>query len=487
MEVQQLLKVINPKKETADVPLIVDVDGTLIHGDLLYEVIALSIKQSPVQFIKHLPLLFKGKALFKEKIFQLVDLDYTCLPYNRELIEFLVNEALSGRNIILATASPTSAAREISKVHPLFTTVFGTENNINLKGKNKLDVLVNNFGSGNFDYIGNSNADRLIFSSSRYAYLVNPTKRLIKSTGKDSHIKNIWQTKRASLRDYFKEMRLYQWIKNILVFIPLLTSHSFYSLPIILTTFVAFISFGLVSSSGYLINDILDINSDRHHQRKFQRPIASGKISIPSAGLLSVLLLCSGAIIASRLNMLFLYTLLAYYITSISYSWFLKKLPLYDVFVLAGLYSVRVFAGSVIIHVTLSFWLFAFSTFIFLSLAFLKRYTEMIAITDGDDLKKLNRGYLKRDAASIQVMGIASGFLAIIVFALYINSEDVTRLYAHPSRLWLICFLFLFWISHIWLRTSREKMTDDPIVFALKDINSYLILIATLILITASL
>ncbi len=487
IKVKAFVRASYPKSEDKNLPLIVDVDGTLIHTDLLYEAVLSLIRKNPLQFIRCLLLLFKSKALFKEQIFQHTDLDFERLPYNQELLEFLKKEKYKGRNLMLATASPISAAQEISKVHPLFDEVFGTLNNINLKGANKRNILVSRFGRGNFDYIGNSNSDTVIFSVSRYSYLVNPGTSLTKKVQRVSFIKKIWQSKKATLKDYCKELRLYQWVKNILIFVPLLTSHSFYSINSIMLTSGAFIAFGLLASSGYLINDIFDINSDRNHPKKFQRPVASGKISIPNAIFLSVFLFASGALIAVNISDTFFYTGISYYLISVSYSLFFKKLALYDVFLLACLYSIRVFAGSVAIQVSLSFWLFAFSAFIFLSLAFLKRYTEMITIGDQQTLKKQNRGYSYEDTSSLQIMGIISSFLAIIVFALYINSPDVMKLYANPSRLWFICFLLLFWISHIWLKTSRGKMTNDPIVFALKDTTSYIILILSLLIVYTSL
>jgi 4-hydroxybenzoate polyprenyltransferase len=251
----------------------------------------------------------------------------------------------------------------------------------------------------------------------------------------------------------------------------------------LLTSFFAFLAFNLVASAGYLLNDLLDIASDRRHPRKKFRPVASGKIPVTKALIIAVVFLAGGLIFAATLNLFFFAVLLFYFFTSFSYSLFLKKIVLYDVFILAFLYSIRVFAGAVVIDVALSFWLIAFSTFMFLSLAFVKRYSELMQIDDAADLKNRGRGYVVEDLNLLQVMGVVSGFLAIVVFSLYINSPEVTQLYSNPKILWATSFLFLFWVSRIWLFTTRGKMTDDPIVFAIKDVTSYVIFLLAGILI----
>ncbi len=467
--------VVNKQSTESEIPLVVDIDGTLINTDLLYEAVILLIKKNPFYILKCLLWAFKGKAYFKNRIFGLINLDYLHLPYNEDLINFIEKEFASGRKIILASASPVSAAIGISKIHPIFTEVYGTQNNINLKGSNKLKVLTDRFGKGKFDYIGNSNADSVIFENARNSYLVNPSGSIEKKSKRIANVKFTWKSSKANFVDYLQAIRVYQWIKNLLLFVPLITSHSFRSIDLFESTWGAFWVFSLVASSGYLINDVLDMSSDRNHPQKRYRPVASGKISILNASVLAVVFLASGLFLASKFNAAFFYTLLFYFTISLAYSVYLKKLALYDVFVLAMLYSLRVFAGGEVIDVPISFWLIAFSTFIFLSLAFLKRYSELITIKDSTALKKQNRGYASEDVYLVRIMGIVSGFLAIIVFALYINSPDVIRLYSKPLMLWSISFLLLFWINRMWLITSHGKMTDDPIVFTLKDITSYVI------------
>lgn len=479
--------VLNIPFQETEVPLVVDIDGSLLKTDLLYEAMISLIRKNPIQFLKCLPSITKGKVFFKNNIFRYAEIDYKNLPYNEEILQFCSNEFLQGRKLVLATASPLKSAIEISKLFPMFSEVYGTEDKVNVKGRNKLKILIDRFGKGKFDYIGNSKADKVIFSSSRNSYLVNPLQSVEKKTKKIANLTYTWHSERASLKDYIKEIRAYQWIKNILIFVPLITAHLFFSMHAIVLTTIAFFIFSMVASSGYLLNDILDVQSDRIHPKKRDRAIASGKMSIPNALLLGILFLSSGLYFAISMNVIFFYTLLFYFIVSFLYSFFLKKMVLYDVFVLAMLYSIRVFAGSLVVNVPLSFWLISFSTFIFLSLAFLKRYSELISLTDKDILKKQSRGYYYEDKNLVQGMGIASGFLAIVVFALYINSNEVMVLYSRPKVLWPISFLLLFWIGRIWLFTTRGKMTDDPIVFSLKDITSYFVFLLCGILMLAAL
>ena len=352
-----------------------------------------------------------------------------------------------------------------------------------LKGKNKLKVLVDKFGEFKFDYIGNSNTDLEIFAKSRYSYLVNPSRSLEKKTRRISNLKHIWKFKKVNLKDYLKAIRAYQWIKNLLIFVPLITSLSFNSTKLIGLATGGFFAFSFIASAGYIINDLLDLNSDRLHPHKKFRSFASGELSIATGFTLVVVLLSMGTVIATQLSFQFTVILLVYLFTSLSYSFYFKNIVLYDVFILSLLYSIRVIAGGLVTYIPISFWLIAFSTFLFLSLAFVKRYSELIDIRDEKGLMERGRQYRKIDLSSLQIMGIVSGFISVVVFSLYLNSPEVRQLYSHPNALWMISFCLIIWISRIWIVTNRGEMTDDPIIFALKDTSSYgLFLIGGLIL-----
>ncbi|MEO8771402.1 MAG: UbiA family prenyltransferase [Ferruginibacter sp.] len=456
-----------------DFPLVVDLDGTLIKTDLLYEGAIILLRKNPLYIFKFLLWLLKGKAYLKNRIFKIAPLQYESLPYNMQLLKFLEGQSSRGRRLILATASLKAHAQEIAKIYPIFDEVFGTEN-VNLKGRHKLKLLVNQFGALKFDYIGDSRADLKIFPSSRYSYLVNPSRSLENKTEKISHLKHTWNSKKLHVKDYIKAARVYQWIKNVLIFVPLFTSHSLNSLNLLLQAVAAFFAFSFAASAGYIINDLFDLNSDRSHPRKRLRPFASGKLSIATGVILTFILLAVGLLIASQLNPQFLIALIIYFVFSFSYSLYLKKIVLYDVFILALLYSSRVIAGGLVTNIAISFWLIAFSTLLFLSLAFVKRYSELMKIKGEGSLKNRGREYGMQDLNLLQVMGITTGFLSIVVFSLYIESPEVSRLYSYPKVLWGISLLFLFWISRIWVITNRGEMTDDPIVFAVKDASSYL-------------
>ena len=457
-----------------NIPLVVDLDGTLLHSDLLHEGIIILLRKNPLYLFSLLIWFLKGKVYFKNQVFKKIIFPYDLLPWNKNLLSFLKAESLKGRKLILATASLKSNADEICKQFPIFDEILGTIE-INLKGQNKLKVLVDKFGEFKFDYIGNSKSDLTIFASSRYTYLVNPSISLERKTREVSKLKYIWKTKKSRFKEYLKAIRVYQWIKNILIFIPLITSHSFYVGKPLFDAILGFFAFSFTASGGYVINDLLDLNSDRSHPRKCFRPFASGKLSISSGILLASFFLVMGLWIASQVNTLFLMILCGYFITSFSYSLYLKKLVLYDVFILAFLYSTRIIGGGAASHISISFWLITFSTFIFLSLAFVKRYSELLKVDNNSSLKDRGRDYTKTDLNLLQIMGIVSGFLSVVVFSLYIDSPEIFQLYSRPKILWTISFLLLFWISRIWLITNRGQMTDDPIIYAVKDKVSYMV------------
>jgi 4-hydroxybenzoate polyprenyltransferase len=458
-------------------PLVVDLDETLISTDLLHEGLILLLRKNPLYLFSCVIWILRGKAYLKNKIFTLIHIPAELLPYNTEILELLKREAEGGRKLVLATASLLSNALAIAAIHPIFYKIYGTENNVNLKSDKKLSLLIREFGKSKFDYIGNSYSDLKIFASARYSYLVNPSFLVRTKARKKSHVKQIWNFKKGPFKSYFKAIRMYQWVKNLLIFVPLITSHSFFSIRSLRLAMLAFVSFSLVASAGYLINDLLDLNADRIHPRKRLRPLASGRISILNGFVFSIMLLVAAFILASRLNYKFWMIVLFYFFTSLSYSIYLKRIVLYDVFVLAVLYSTRVFAGGVATNISLSSWLIAFSTFIFLSLAFVKRYSELLHVGDDNILEKRGRGYFVEDIPLLQTMGVVSGFLSVIVFSLYLDSPDVSILYSNPRVLWITSLLFLFWVSRIWMLTVRGKMTDDPIIYTLKDWVSYLILV----------
>lgn len=476
----------NNKKYTDTIPLVVDLDGTFVRTDLLVEGFVHLIKKNPFYFFLCIFWLLKGKYNLKENIDARANTNYSLLPINNDIFDFIKSESEKGRKIILATASLQSQADEIRKTYPVFDEAFGSCDGQNLSGLKKSSFLVNKYGNGQFDYMGNSKADLPIFTEARHAYLINAANWVEQKAKKIGNLQKTWKNTGTILTSSIKAIRVYQWLKNLLLFVPLVTSHSISYPDLVLKTMIAFVAFGFIASTGYIINDLMDLDSDRSHPRKKKRPMASGKLSILSAIAIAIVLFVVGLMAAYLINISFFIILLLYFLLSVGYSIHFKKIVLYDVFLLAAFYTIRVISGGIVTDIPISFWLVAFSIFIFLSLAFVKRYSEIAQVTHLKSIENRRRDYSAVDLPLLQIMGIASGFMSVIVFSLYINSPEVGLLYGNPKILWFLSFLLLFWISRIWLVTSRGQMTDDPIVFTLKDPGSYVLFLLTAIILIAA-
>jgi 4-hydroxybenzoate polyprenyltransferase/phosphoserine phosphatase len=450
------------------VPLFVDLDGTLVKSDLLIESFFLLVKSQPTAFLSAFTWLLRGKAYLKSKIAEQVDISPQALPYQTEFLAFLRSEAARGRALYLATASNEKFARSIAQHLGIFRGVLGSTSQVNMKGWRKLEEIHKLSEGQRFDYAGDSRADLEIWRHARKAILVNPESGLEAAARGFASIGRIFDDRPDRLRSYSHAIRIHQWPKNMLIFVPLLTAHAWHSAAII-NALVGFLAFSLTASATYVLNDLLDLQSDRNHPRKRTRPFAAGTIP-PVRGLaLMFLLLAAGLGLGWFLPPLFEATLLAYLGITFLYSLHLKGYVLIDVIVLAGLYTLRLISGAVAIGVVLSFWLLAFSMFIFLSLALVKRCSELITMSHMGRPGASGRDYQIPDLAYLSAMGTASGYASILVLALFINSPDVAVRYSEPLVLWLLCPLFLYWISRLWIKTGRGEMHDDPVVFTVKD------------------
>lgn len=462
------------KDSSAHTPLCVDLDGTLIKTDLLWESLMVLLKQNPL-LILLLPFwLLKGKAHLKHEIARRVTLDASTLPYDQELVDFLTNERRSGRELILATASHVSYAQAVATHLGLFDDrVFGSDSVVNLKGARKVALLVERYGARRFAYAGNSTADFPVWAEASEAIVVNA------SAGVESRARTLTTVSRVFSRpvkwvkSVAKALRVHQWAKNVLVFVPVLASHQLTNGRLMLQAGLAFLSFSLCASSVYIVNDCLDLESDRRHPRKRNRPFASGNLSIPFGLALAAACLLGGVLLAFALPQLFLIVLAGYLVLTTAYSFYLKQFVLLDVIVLAQLYTVRVYGGGAATGVEPSHWLLTFSLFLFLSLALVKRFTELRLMSQAEGKELHGRGYWVTDMEHISSIGTASGLLAVLVLALYISSKDVLLLYTHADVLWLVCPVMLYWISRVWMLAYRNRMDDDPVVFAVKDPKSY--------------
>jgi 4-hydroxybenzoate polyprenyltransferase/phosphoserine phosphatase len=456
-------------------PLCVDLDGTLIATDSLWESILLLLREHFwVSFL--LPWwLTKGKAYFKNKIAQYVTLDAATLPYRENVLAFLQQEKQQGRTIILATAAHKTIAQAVASHLKLFDGIIASDVDINMKGTTKRDALKQRFGT--YDYIGDSKADLPIFQAAEHAFLVAPsqTQGVQNLSWKGVAIQKIFSVPKLTGRVWLKALRPHQWVKNTLIFLPLILSHEFLEPTKLVEALVAFIAFSLVASSGYIINDLLDLAADRAHPTKKHRPFASGVLPIHYGLPLFVILVSLSTFISmwwlsiGFTGMVFLYLLI-----TITYSFVFKQKMIVDVLVLAGLFTHRILAGGIAVTVSVSSWLLAFSMFFFMSLAFLKRYIELLQLTDKKMIKR--RGYQMGDIEMVASVGPTSGYLAILVFALYINSETVATLYQSSYLLWLVCPLLLYWITRVWFLAHRQQLQDDPVLFALKDSTSWFVI-----------
>jgi len=458
-----------------DVPLCVDLDGTLIRSDALMESVLLLVK---TQFwtIFLMPFwLLRGHAAFKGEVAKRVTLNASTLPYQTDLFNFLRAQHESGRTLVLATASHTKIAHLISAHLGIFTQVLATAD-VNLSGRAKRDRLVECFGRNGFDYAGNSRADLHVWAASRETIVVNAGKRLLGKASAQYNVSHVFEDRHPTISTYARALRTHQWIKNILVFVPMLGSHQLANPHIWAAGIVAFISFSLCASSVYLLNDLLDLPSDREHPRKRNRPFAAGDLPI-SHGLLliPVLLLAAFGIAATLLPAVFLAALAVYYVVTLSYSLGLKAIVLLDALMLSGLYTMRIIGGVAATGIPPTFWLLVFSIFLFFSLALVKRYSELLTLRQRGQLTAHGRGYQVEDLTVLLAFGITSGFLAVLVSAFYINSPNIEILYRHPELLWPIGPLLLYWVSRIWLIAHRGGMHDDPIVFAATDRGSWVI------------
>jgi len=470
--------------ETA--PLVVDLDGTLLRTDLLFESALRLIKQRPWLALLMPLWLVRGRAYLKHKIFQRVQIDAAVLPSHEELLAWLRDEKARGRRLILATASDYHQARSVVEPLRLFDTVLGSDGQRNLKGRKKLQTIVEVCGK-EFDYVGNSSSDLAIWRGCRQAILVNTSRRVERSARRAGNVARVFPRSLSHFHEVFRSMRLYQWVKNLLLFVPAITSHTIFEVPVAGSATLAFISFGFAASAGYILNDLLDLEEDRRHPTKKQRPFASGRAFIGSGILLAIGSLAASAVIAGWLPRAFASTLIAYLIVTSLYSLFLKRLLVVDVLTLALLYTLRVVAGSAATGIVLSPWLLSFAFFLFLSLAFSKRAADLIQHQQDNQKSVPGRGYVTTDLDAVCMAGMCSGFLSSLVLALYINSESVQLLYRQPILLWGLQPILLYYISRLWVICRRGELTEDPIEYTVRDPSTYgSALLAILVLLAAT-
>jgi 4-hydroxybenzoate polyprenyltransferase/phosphoserine phosphatase len=463
-----------PANTPDNTALCVDLDGTLLKTDLLHESTLVLLARNPL-YLFLLPFwLLRGKAALKNEISARVELDPRHLPYDERVLAQLRNT--SSRPRVLCTASDMRLARGISEHLGVFELVLASHGEINLSGSHKAEALVSQFGEKGFDYAGNHSVDLPVWRRARLAWVVNAPPSVARRAASECEIGGHLPRQGSTFRSWLKATRLHQWLKNLLVFLPLLASHRFFEAQAVANTVLAFFAFGLCASGVYVLNDLLDLAADRQHARKRQRPFASGALPVLHGAAVAPFLTLAGFAVAWSVGLAFTAVLICYYCLTLAYSLRLKRIVMLDVVLLAGLYTVRIIGGAAALDSLLSFWLLAFSMFIFLSLAMLKRYAELDALLADGKSKASGRGYEVEDLPLLQSMGVASGYLAVLVLALYINSPESLALYTRPQMLWLLCPVLLYWTSRTWVIAHRGEMDDDPVVFAVTDRQSLALL-----------
>lgn len=449
-------------------PLCVDLDDTLVRTDLLVEGIIQFVRDHPGRALALVAWFRRGRAAAKTELARWVSPAVELLPYRASILDLIIERREAGAKVILTTASPVAWASQVADYLGLFDEVLATTESTNLKGPRKRDLLIEQFGEKGFDYVGDSRADLPIWRACRVGYAIAGNDSL--RSALPEQVQLVPQSQRSHtppLKRWLRALRVHQWAKNLLILVPLIMAHQWHNVTQLSHCVAAFFSFSLAASAIYLLNDLVDLESDRGHRSKRHRPFAAGEISIGTGLGASALCLIGSLALTPLTEPLFLVLLLLYLITTSLYSFTLKRIPIVDIFVLASLYTLRIFAGAAATAITVSPWLLAFSLFFFLGLASAKRFVEFDTSTASPTTSR--RGYLPSDTAWIANLGMGTGLVSVLVLALYIQGPDVATLYRHPAGLWFLSPLVLFWISRVWFLAHRQQLHEDPVVFALRD------------------
>ena len=474
------------RSDNRTIPLAVDLDGTLIATDLLWESLILLLRKHPLLLVMVPMWLLHGPARLKQEIAARINIEPAALPYRAAVVQRIKEERASGRRIVLATGTPRKFADAIAGHLNIFDEVMATEGLNNLTSERKRTVLCNAFGDGGFDYIGNSRHDLRVFDAARAAILVAPDGPATRWSA--THRAELVETPKPTLQTILKMLRVHQWIKNALVAVPMVLSHEYANPSVLLACALAFISFSAAASAVYIINDIFDLALDRKHATKRERPFASGLLSLKFGLVSMVVLLAVSMAVALMLPPLFMAVLAVYLVTTTAYSLSVKRMLLLDVLTLAGLYTMRMLAGAAATGMTISFWLMAFSIFFFLSLALVKRYVELRTTTLDPKQRLAGRSYRPEDEDIIAQAGMASAFSSALVLALYMDSDAVREQYAYPFLIWPLSPIVLYLTMRIWILARRDEVHDDPVVFIVRDWRSQVVaLVGGLLVIAAAL
>jgi 4-hydroxybenzoate polyprenyltransferase len=462
-------------------------DHTLIKTDLLYESFFLLMKRKPIALFALPFWLLRGRSFLKRKVALLVQPDVRYLPFREDLVAFLQEEKRRGRTVLLVSAADQGLARSVENHLRLFDDIIASDERQNVKGANKARLLEQRFGKNGFDYVGDSRSDFAVWRSARHALVVTDSHRFTNAIKAIVPVEKVFPRHAGRVGAFVKALRIHQWSKNLLVFVPVITSHKIFDRQVLESGLLAFFSFSLFCSGIYLLNDMLDLEADRQHPTKSLRAVASGQLSIFSAVGWAGALLVSGVGLGYLSGWHFVGILALYGVANLAYSLWFKHVVMLDVVVLACFYSLRLLGGGAATGIGCSEWLIAFSVFFFFCLAMIKRYSELRGADAVEGQRGRARGYLGGDLDIIASFGVGSGLISVLVLVLYIMSPEVRLLYQRPEILLLLCPLFLYWITRIWFKARRGEVPEDPVVFALQDRTSYIAgVLAALVLYAAT-
>ncbi len=462
----------------SSLPIAVDLDGTLTRANSIWEQVVLLLRTRPWMIVMLPFWLIKGRPALKARLARVAPIERIALPFHSQLVEYLNEQSVIGREIVLVTAADQTTATHVASLFPFFREGIGTSSSVNLAGAAKGEYLAKRYGEKGFVYAGNEFRDVRVWERAGAAIVVNPHPGLEKAAATVTSIERSFEDRPPRMRTVVRSMRPHQWLKNILVFVPVFTAHQLGNADALWSVIVAFVSFCMAASGAYVLNDLLDLPSDRAHATKRSRPFASGDLPVEWGAILMPLLFIAAAVLSSMLPVAARWVLAVYVVATLFYSFGLKRVPVVDVLVLAGLYALRIVMGHEATGIDYSIWLTVFAVCMFLSLALLKRYSELRNRTNG---YAPGRGYHVDHRSAIAAAGIASGVVSTGVIVGYAASAHVREFYGQPQFITILCPIFLLWILRLWWLGYRGDMHEDPVLFTLHDLASALVGCATIL------
>lgn len=457
-------------------PVCVDVDGTILATDLLYESFLAALKRDPAVLFLAPLWLCRGRAFLKRKLAARAHLAVDLLPFNEVVIEYLKTQAEAGRPILLVSASEVELVEKVADRLDFVDGVIGSEGDVNCKGSAKAAAIRARLGTQPWEYVGDSSADFDVWREAAHVTCVSSSTSFSKRVTKAFPKATVLVKGGSGIGVLLRALRVHQWAKNLLVFLPLILAHQLFNVTAWSQAISAALAFSLCASGVYLLNDLLDLEADRVHPRKRRRPCAAGLLPISSALTLAPLLFASAFVIAALVSPAFTLVLAVYLVITTGYSYRLKALMFVDIITLAILYTIRLVGGGIATQVAVSQWLLALSMFLFVSLACVKRFSELLVLKGRNESRPRGRGYFVEDIDQVAMFGSSSAYSAVMVLALYVSSKEVSELYKTPQVIWLACPLLMYWVSRTWLLARRGLVHDDPLVFALKDKVTYVVI-----------